>query len=262
VVAVRATVFFLVPTQWYRLLELPVAERDHDLGSVRGAIVAGAPIAPAVKARIAAWLGPGKLWEFYGSSETGTVTVAGPGDHAAHPGSVGRAPAGVSLRLIDGEVYVRSAALMAGYLGDDGQVTRPDQHEGHISVGDLGRLDDGWLTLVDRKHDTIISGGANVYPAEVERVLAEHPGVAGAVVFGVDDPEWGQVVTALVAPRAAASLAAADLTAFAREQLAGYKLPRRWATCAVGELPIGGSGKALRRAAKTAFAAGAYAPLL
>ncbi len=272
-VATRATVFFLVPTQWHRLLELPAAERGHDLGAVRAAIVAGAPIAAAIKDRISAWLGPGKLWEFYGSSETGTITVAAPGDHDRHPGSVGRSPAGVSVRVVDergapvgpgvdGEVFVRSAALMAGYLGDDGQLARPDQHDGHVSVGDLGRLDDGgWLTLVDRKHDTIISGGANVYPAEVERVLAEHAAVAGAVVFGTPDAEWGQVVTALIAPRGSAPPLAAELTAFARRQLAGYKLPRRWATCTVAELPIGGSGKALRRAARDGFAAGRYPPL-
>jgi acyl-CoA synthetase (AMP-forming)/AMP-acid ligase II len=265
VVATRASVCFLVPTQVHRLLELPAAERAHDLSSMRALIVAGAPIATATKARLAEWLGPGRLWEFYGSSETGTITVIGPDDHAAHPGSVGRAPASVSLRIHDGEVFVRSDALMAGYLGEVGgapKVDKVDTVPCHISVGDLGYLDeDGWLTLVDRKHDTIISGGSNVYPAEVERVLAEHPAVAGAVVFGTDDPDWGQVVTALVAPRGVARLDAAELTTFLRGQLAGYKLPRRWATCTVAELPIGGSGKALRRAARDGFLAGAYASL-
>lgn len=262
VVATRATVFFLVPTQWHRLLELPPAERAHDLSHVRAAIVAGAPIAPATKARIIEWLGPGKLYEFYGSSETGTITVAGPADHAAHPGSVGRAPPGVSLRLVDGEIFVRSDALMAGYLGDDGTLSRPDSHDGHVSVGDLGTLSpDGWLTLVDRKHDTIISGGSNVYPAEVERVLAEHPFVAGAVVFATPDPDLGDVVTALISPRGATVPSTADLTAFCRARLAGYKLPRRWATCPLADLPIGGSGKALRRAARNAFLANSYSEL-
>src|SRR5205823_7340865 len=87
---------------------------------------------------------------------------------------------------------------MAGYLSDDGQSVAPlDARDGHVSVGDLGTVDEeGWLTLVDRKHDTIITGGMNVYPAEVERALAEHPGVAGAVVFGVPDDDWGQIVAA------------------------------------------------------------------
>jgi acyl-CoA synthetase (AMP-forming)/AMP-acid ligase II len=259
-VATRATVCFLVPTQWYRLLELPPAERAHDLSSLRAAIVAGAPLAPAIRSRLEDWLGPGRLWEFYGASETGTITVAAPAEHAAHPGSVGRPPPGVSLRLADdGEIFVRSATLFAGYLGDDGAVTRPDERDGHISGGDLGVVDgDGRLTLIDRKHDTIISGGANVHPAEVERVLSAHPAVAGAVVVGTDDPEWGQVVTALVAPRDGARLDAADLTAFARAHLAGYKVPRRWATCALDALPIGGSGKALRRAARAGFLRAAF----
>ncbi len=268
-----ATLCFLVPTQWYRLLELPPAERPRP-DALRTAIVAGAPLAPAIKDRLLDWLGPGRLWEFYGSSETGTVSVIGPGEHRAHPGSVGRPPAGVSVRILGedgapvpvghlGEVFVGSGALMAGYLDDAGGVSRPDPHDGHISVGDLGRVDaDGWLTLVDRKHDTIISGGSNVYPAEIEAALAEHPALAGAVVFGIDDAEWGQVVTALIAPRGAAAPTAAELTAFCRARVAGYKLPRRWAICAADDLPIGGSGKALRRAARAAFSAGRYEPLV
>jgi len=272
--ATGATLTFLVPTQCYRLLELPPAERPVP-PSLRAVIVAGAPLAPAVKDRLLDWLGPDRLWEFYGSSETGTITVIGPGEHRAHVGSVGRPPPGVSVRVldehgaavaagVDGEVFVRSAALMAGYLTDDGDLVRPDERDGHLSVGDLGRVDaDGWLTLVDRKHDTIISGGSNVYPAEVEAALAAHPAVAGAVVFGVDDPEWGQVVTAVVAPRArAAPPTIAELTACCRARLAGYKLPRRWATCAIDDLPIGGSGKALRRAARAAYDEGRYQPLV
>jgi long-chain acyl-CoA synthetase len=246
----RASVFFLVPTQWQRLLALP--RERADWSSVRCAIVAGAPIGRDTKRRIAEWIGPGKLWEFYGSSETGTVTVIGPDEHEAHPGSVGRAPRGVSLRLHDGEVFVQSDAVMAGYLQEDGAVVRPEERDGHVSVGDLGALDGEWLTLIDRKHDTIITGGVNVYPAEVERALGELPGVAGAVVFGVDDPEWGQRVAAVIAgdglePRA--------LIAALRERLAGYKLPRAVALCAPEDLPIGSSGKALRRAARARFAA-------
>jgi len=262
----RATVCFLVPTQWQRLLALPAEVRAAaDLSSLRAAIVAGAPIATATKAAAAAWLGPGRLWEFYGSSETGTVTVIGPDEHAAHPGSVGRPPAGVSVRVLDddgapvadgavGEVHVASPAVMAGYLDADGGLSRPGERDGHVSVGDLGRLDGGWLTLVDRKHDTILSGGVNVYPAEVERALADHPDVAGAVAFGVDDDDWGQIVAAVVAARPGARLDGAALRAFLRDRIAGYKLPRAFAFCAVDELPVGSSGKALRRAARAAFA--------
>ena len=246
-----ATVVFLVPTQVHRLLAVP----PEGLDSLRAVIVAGAPFPPVLKASFDAWLGSGRLWEFYGSSETGTVTVIGPRDHASHLGSVGRPPKGVSVRILDGEVFVRSPAVMAGYLTDDGNSIAPlDMRDGHISVGDLGTIDeDGWLTLVDRKHDTIITGGMNVYPAEVERALADHPGVAGAVVFGVVDEDWGQIVAAVVAPRPGVHLDGASLRAALRNQIAGYKLPRAFAFCELADLPIGSSGKTLRRAARARF---------
>lgn len=244
-----ATVVFLVPTQVHRLLQLAPPE----LPSLRAVIVAGAPFSPAQKAAFDAWLGGGRLYEFYGSSETGTVSVIRPGEHAAHPGSVGRAPRGVSVRVHDGELFVRSPAVMSGYLTGDGADLAPlELRDGHFSVGDLGTIDDdGWITLVDRKHDTIITGGLNVYPAEVERALSALPGVTGAVAFGVPDDDWGQLVAAVVAgdvdPR--------SLRGALRDELAGYKLPRAVAICAASELPIGASGKPLRRAARTAFAA-------
>jgi acyl-CoA synthetase (AMP-forming)/AMP-acid ligase II len=246
-----ATVVFLVPTQVHRLLAV---DPPLQLPSLRAVIVAGAPFPPVLKTAFAAWLGPDRLYEFYGSSETGTVSVIGPREHAAHPGSVGRAPAGVSVRVHDGELFVRSPAVMTGYLTDDGTALAPlDARDGHISVGDLGTIDDGgWVTLVDRKHDTIITGGLNVYPAEVERALAELPGVAGAVVFGMPDDDWGQLVAAVIASREGAH--PGDVRRALRDQLAGYKLPRAIATCSLDELPIGSSGKALRRAARERFA--------
>jgi acyl-CoA synthetase (AMP-forming)/AMP-acid ligase II len=250
VAAHRATVVFLVPTQVHRLLALPPAA----MPSLRAVIVAGAPFAPAQKAAFDAWLGGGRLYELYGSSETGTITTIGPRDHAAHPGSVGRPPPGVSMALHDGEVFVRSPAIMAGYLDDTGAAVAPrDTRDGHISVGDLGTIDaDGWLTLVDRKHDTIITGGINVHPSEVERALALHPDIDGAIVFGVADDDWGQIVAAVIAT--SRPLDGAALRGFLRDRLPGYKLPRALACCALAELPIGSSGKLLRRAARTAFA--------
>jgi acyl-CoA synthetase (AMP-forming)/AMP-acid ligase II len=249
----RASVVFLVPTQAHRLLALP----SPHLESLRAVIVAGAPFPQPQKAAFEAWLGPGRLYEFYGSSETGTVSVIGPGQHAAHPGSVGRPPPGVSVRVHDGELFVRSPAVMSGYLAEAGDAVAPlEARDGHVSVGDLGTIDgDGWITLVDRKHDTIITGGFNVYPAEVERALAGLPEVAGAVVFGVPDDDWGQIVAAVIAPRGPALPDGKAVREALRDQLAGYKLPRAIAFCALDELPVGSSGKALRRAARTAFAA-------
>jgi long-chain acyl-CoA synthetase len=247
----RATLFFLVPTQYARLLALPDATRArYDLSSVRCAIVAGAPIDVATKQRLIDWLGAGVLWEFYGSTETGTVAVLRPDEHLARPGSVGRPPAGVDVRIDSGEIYVRSPAVMSGYIDADAGAdigVDIDSREGYVSVGDLGRFDDdGYLYLIDRKHDTIISGGVNVYPAEVERALGEHPGVDGAVVFGLDDPDWGQIVVAMVVGAATD----AELRAHLRERIAAFKIPKRFVRIDAADLPIGSSGKPLRRRAR------------
>ncbi|HUH05482.1 MAG TPA: AMP-binding protein [Kofleriaceae bacterium] len=251
-----ATLFFLVPTQYARILALPPETRArYDLSSVRAALVAGAPLMPELEADLIGWLGAGVLWQFYGSSETGTVTVLRPEDQPAHAGSVGRPAVGVELRLLDadgspvatgeiGEVYVRSPTVMTGYRG--ATTDRPESRDGFITVGDLGRLDDdGFLYLVGRKHDTIISGGVNVYPAEVERALAAHPAVTAAVVFGVDHPDWGQIVAAAVATSAPTS--ADDLRAYLRAHLAAYKIPKAFTFVSPAELPVGPTGKPLRR---------------
>lgn len=246
----RATLFFLVPTQIERLLALPASVRDrYDLTSVRCAIVAGAPFPPARKRAAIDWLGHGRLWEFYGSTETGTVAVCRPEEHLERPGSVGRPPPDVQIRTIDGELYVRSPAVMDGYLEDEPAVV-----DGYVTVGDLGRVDgDGYVHLVDRKHDTIITGGVNVYPAEVERALAELPGVRGAVVCGIDDPDWGQIVAAVVCADGSED----ELRAQLRARIAPYKIPKRIAFVDAEALPVGSSGKPLRRRARDWFARGA-----
>jgi acyl-CoA synthetase (AMP-forming)/AMP-acid ligase II len=237
----RATFFFLVPTQYERLLALPREVRErYDISSIRAALVAGAPITAVTKEAIINWLGPDRLWEFYGSSETGTVSVLPPAEQLTRPMSVGQPPPGVSLRIVDGEIYVRSDAVMEGYIHAESH-----RVDGHITVGDLGRLDeDGYLYLRGRKHDMIISGGVNVYPAEVEQALAEHPEVTGAIVFGVTDHDWGEAVTALVAPR---HLDEAGLRAFLRERVAAYKIPKRFHLVDLHEIPIGATGKPQRR---------------
>ncbi len=248
-----ATLFFLVPTQYRRLLALPAATRTRfDLSSIRVAIVAGAPITAATKLQLISWLGEDILWEFYGSSETGTIAVLPPAQQRLRPSSVGKPPPGTSVRLENlreglGEIFVRSPAVMEGYLSGQAEV-----RDGHVSVGDLGRFDDeGYLYLVDRKHDTIISGGVNVYPAEVERALLEHPAIASAVVFGADDSDWGQIVCAVLVGDDALDFN--DVRQFLRAHLAAAKLPKAFARITAAELPLGGSGKPLRRQARARF---------
>jgi acyl-CoA synthetase (AMP-forming)/AMP-acid ligase II len=237
-----ATVCFLVPTQVERLLAGP----RTDLRPLRALIVAGAPFAPASRARLVDWLGPGRLHEFYGSSETGTITVH-LNEQSGPPGFVGHPPPGVTVEIAAapgevGEIRVRSAACMAGYIGEP-----PVPQGGFVAPGDLGRMTpDGGIVLVDRKGDLIITGGVNVYPAEVERALLEHPAVRGAVVFGLPNSEWGEQVCALVAGDAAE----ADLRAFLRDRIAAYKIPKRFTFIGLDELPIGATGKPLRRLAR------------
>jgi acyl-CoA synthetase (AMP-forming)/AMP-acid ligase II len=246
----RATLSFLVPTQVARLLALPRGAADWS--SVRAIVVAGAPFAPATKSAFLDWLGPGRLWEFYGSSEAGTITVAAPATQPGEPGFVGYPPAGVEIRLehVDargvGQIFVRSPSVMRGYLGPDPGEWR----DGFFGTGDLGRHDGrGGLVLVDRMNDTIITGGVNVYPAEVERALAEHPGVRGAVVVGAPHPEWGEEVCAVVV----ADVPEADLRAFLRERIAPFKIPKRFRFVDLADLPTGPSGKPIRRAARPWF---------
>jgi long-chain acyl-CoA synthetase len=233
-----ASFAFLVPTQIARLLAFGVRPT-----ALRALIVAGAPFPTALKERALDWLGPGRLWEFYGSSETGTIAVAPPSAQPGPAGFVGWPPPGVEVALAaDGEVRVRSPACMAGYLDE------PPPGE-FIATGDIARRGaDGGVILVDRKNDVIISGGVNVYPAEVEQALVKHPDVQGAVVYGRPHPDWGEEVAALVA--ADARLEADELAAFLRPRVASYKIPKRWRFVALDELPVGPSGKPLRRLAR------------
>ena len=249
VAAGQAHTAFFVPTHYHRLL------RDDPGVSAEGIEtwwMAGAPAAAALKERVIARIGPGKLWEFLGSSETGTVTVMAPDQHLRRRDSVGRPPPGVELRILSesgtpcapgevGLVYVRSAMLMSGYLGPDSD--QAVWNDGFLSVGDLGYVDEaGYLFLADRRTDLIISGGVNVYPAEVEAALEAFPGVRQACVVGEPDEEWGARVVAVIV--ADAAVRDEELSAFLREELAPAKRPRRierWA-----ELPHNAIGKPLR----------------
>jgi long-chain acyl-CoA synthetase len=255
----RVSFFFMVPTQYERLLGLPEEVRSgFDLSSIRVAIVAGAPMPPATKERVTRWLGP-VLWEFYGSSETGTVSVLCPDDGASHPTSVGRLARGVELEVRNesgeplaageqGQLFISSPTVMSGYTQPGGGPPMP--REPFISVGDLGyQDDDGFLYLVGRAYDTIITGGVNVYPAEVERALAAHPKVHRCVVFGRDSADWGQQVEALITVGEGPAPSHGELKAFLAERLAGFKIPKRFLLVSDDDIPIGPSGKAVRRLA-------------
>ncbi|WP_437894008.1 class I adenylate-forming enzyme family protein [Sorangium sp. So ce124] len=252
----RVTTTAVVPTMLHRVLELGEARlRAYDTSSLTAIFVGGAPLSPTLAAEVMAAFGD-RLFNFYGATETGIVTIAGPEDLRASPGTIGRPVAGSELLLLredgtpcrDGEVgelYVRSSLLVSGYHRDPG-ATRESTRDGYFSVGDLARRDArGCYHLEGRKRDLIISGGENVYPAEVESVLHEHPAVAEAAVVGVPDRDFGERVRAIVALRPGAAASEGDIRAHCRARLAGPKVPRE--VVFVGALPRNPTGKVMKR---------------
>lgn len=235
------TITFTVPTHLQRLLELP----DVPASTYRLLAHAGASCPAALKRLVHDWAGAEQVWEFYGSTEGQFTACWGP-EAVAHPGTVGKARAHRSLQIKDGVVWC-SAPHYARfrYWGDTAKTARTVRiGSGGIefTVGDLGRLDaEGYLYLEGRREDLIISGGVNVYPAEVESILGEHPQVDQIAVFGVEDDRWGQRVEAAYI----GSASTAQLDELAHERLAGHKRPKRFHS--VNQLPHTTSGKIQHR---------------
>jgi long-chain acyl-CoA synthetase len=218
---------------------------------------AAAPCSPEVKRATIDWLGP-VVHEFYGSTESGAVTVVDSADWLVRPGTVGRPIHGASIRIYDdagrrlganevGEVYTRLEFLPEfTYHKLPGKRAEIDR-DGFITSGDVGYLDDaGYLFLCDRKRDMVISGGVNIYPAEIEAVLITCPGVKDCAVFGVPDGEFGEALMAVIEPQPGVPPpAVADVRAYLAQHLADYKVPRRIEFGA--DLPREDSGKIFKR---------------
>jgi len=252
----RVTCTLMVPTMIVRIANLPDEETTrHDTRSLRWVMSAAAPLSTEAARRFMARFGP-VLWNFYGATETGLVTLAGPGDHLTRPGTIGRALRGNEIRLLDdaghdvpdgqvGELYARNAMLISGYH-NNAEATRASLRDGMFSVGDLARRDaDGYYYLESRKHDMVISGGVNIYPREIEDHLLGHPAILDAAVIGVPDPEWGETLHAFIVRRDGQALSEADVIAYCRDGLADYKRPRK--VSFVAELPRNPTGKVLKR---------------
>jgi fatty-acyl-CoA synthase/long-chain acyl-CoA synthetase len=254
----RVTTTFSAPTPIRLVCNLPdEVKARYDRGSMRRMIANAAPWSFALKEAYMADFGEDSLWEIYGSTELGVDTILAPEDQRRKPGSCGRPAPGVEVCLFDaagnqvaepgvpGEVYVRSASNFTTYYKADERAAEARRGE-FLTVGDIAyRDDEGYLYICDRKNDMIISGGMNVYPAEIEAVLDRHPDVLEVAVFGIPDDAWGERVHAVVARKPGREVSAADLMTFAREHLAGYKVPR--SVDFVSELPHTGSGKVLKR---------------
>jgi long-chain acyl-CoA synthetase len=238
----RVTHSQVVPTMFVRMLKLPDESRlGHDLSSLECVIHAAAPCPPEVKRQMIEWFGP-IISEFYGGTEGSGLTFLTSAEWLAHPGSVGRPMLGIVRICAEsgevlptgevGVVYFERETRPFEYHGDN-EKTRASQHPEHDSwttLGDIGYVDDdGYLYLTDRRGFTIISGGVNIYPAEIESCLIMHPDVADVAVFGLPDPEMGEYVQAVVQPAAGVSgstLLVEDLKGYVRDRLAGYKVPR------------------------------------
>ncbi|MGY4103754.1 acyl-CoA synthetase [Nocardia sp. R16R-3T] len=257
----RATVTQMVPTMFVRMLQLPVEVRErYDTSSLRLALHAAAPCPPEVKRAMIDWWGP-ILAEYYGSTEGNGLSVITTAEWEKKPGSVGRSMLG-SVHICDdndaelpagvvGTVYFEREVLPFEYHKDP-EKTAAAQHREHpnwTAVGDLGFLDeDGYLFLTDRKSFVIISGGVNIYPQEVENVLALHPAVFDVAVIGIPDAEMGQQVKAVVQPNtgvARTSELAAEIIDYVRERLAHFKAPK--SVDFVDRLPRTATGKLVKR---------------
>ena len=253
----RVSVVQMVPTMFVRLLALPEEVRErYDVSSLRWIVHAAAPCPVDVKRAMIDWLGP-IVAEYYGGTETGPVTFATSEQWLSHPGSVGPPLPGAIVKIFgeggeelpagsSGEVYVWHTAWPDfTYEGDD-EKRRSVERDGLVSCGDIGYLDeDGYLYLNDRASDMVISGGVNIYPAEIEACLLSLEGVRDCAVFGIPDAEFGEALAAHVEPQEGTRLSEDDVRAHVREHLASYKTPR--VVEFSGSLPREDSGKIFKR---------------
>jgi long-chain acyl-CoA synthetase len=267
----KVTTAYSVPTHFVRLLRLPDDVRaGFDGASLKGVFHTGAPCAPEVKRQMLDWWGP-VINELYSATETGGLGCFVTGEEwLTRPGTVGRPLPVVAIEIVGddgtvlpagevGTVYVRN--LIGGdfsYHGAPEKTAEAHREPGVMTVGDVGYLDaDGYLFLCDRKIDMIISGGVNIYPAEIEAVLINHPAVLDAAVFGIPNDEFGEEVKAVVEPAPGQTPSpelAAEITAYAREHLGGYKVPR--SIDFTDEFPRTETGKLLKRQLRDPWWAG------
>ncbi|MFH9419474.1 AMP-binding protein [Streptomyces sp. NPDC017529] len=260
----------MVPTMFVRLLRLPKDVRErYDLSSLTSVVHAAAPCPPHIKHAMIDWWGP-VLREYYGGSETGAVTWCDSHEWLAHPGTVGRAEGSCSVAVLGpdgtelptgrtGEIYLKPDDdwPQFTYLGDPAKraAMEAGRLPGHVTIGDIGHLDaDGYLYLSDRRSDLAISGGVNIYPAEIEGCLLGLDGVRDVAVFGIPDEEYGEVLAAHVQPEPGAALTAGDVRAQVADHLASYKVPE--VVVFEESLPRDESGKLFKRRLRDPYWAG------
>ncbi len=251
----KITMTILVPTIVKMMLESQSA-RELDLTSLTRLVYTASPISPSLLRQALERFPSVRFFQVYGSTECLGVTVLRPEEHQAHAPTAGRPLPSVTVKIVDmltctpvadgvaGEVWVRSPTTMSGYWNLPDETARTISPDGFLRTGDIGVLRDGFLTLLDRAKDVIISGGENIYPVEIENVLSAHPTVAEAAVIGVPSEKWGETVLAIVVAEPGEQVDEAELIAYTRTHLASYKCPTSVQT--VCALPRNASGKVLK----------------
>jgi long-chain acyl-CoA synthetase len=258
------TMTILVPTIIRTVLESPAADK-FGVPSLGLIVYTASPMSPELLARAMRHFSHVRFLQVYGSTETLGLSALRPEDHRTHPMSAGRLLPDVTLRVVDpvtgaeagdgspGEIWAKAPTAMNGYWGLAEETARTITDDGFVKTGDIGLMQDGFLTLLDRVKDMIVSGGENIYPAEVENVLSAHPGVSEVAVVGVPSDTWGETVMAFVvrAPSAGPRLTEDEVIAYARAHLASYKCPT--SVSFIDVLPRNPSGKVLKTVLREPF---------
>src|SRR4030081_60700 len=253
----RIDTIFMVPTMFVRLMKLPEdVRRKYDTSSLRHVVHAAAPCPADVKRAMIEWWGP-VIYEYYGSTESSALTFASSEDALKKPGTVGKILDGVELRFLGdngdplpqgeiGEIYSRTADPPDFTYHNKPEKRAEIERDGFITSGDVGYIDqDGYVFICDRKRDMVISGGVNIYPAEIEAALHAVPGVHDCAVFGIPDAEFGEALMAVVEPQTGVTLDVADIRAQLKTSLADYKVPKHLEI--LKDLPREDSGKIFKR---------------
>jgi len=265
--AQRVTFTSLVPTHYIMTLGLShQVKQKYDVSRVAKLMVSSAPARKDTKLAILEHFSNSQLYELYGSTEAGWVTLLRPDEQIEHLGSVGREWTGSApVRLLDpegrevpdgdvGELFSCTPYTFDGYLNDPVKTAEALRGDGYCSVGDMARRDEhGFIHLVDRKSNMIISGGENVYPSEIESILGRYPGVKDVAVIGVPHEKWGEAVHAVLVMHEGVATVESDVLTWCRDQMAGYKRPRSVAFIAEAEMPRTATGKILHRVLRERF---------
>jgi fatty-acyl-CoA synthase len=252
----------LVPTHYIMMLGLPAAVRGkYDLSKVTKLMISSAPARQDTKREVMEMFRNSGLYELYGATEVAWATMLHPHEQYTQLGSVGRECVGSApIRILDengnevpdgqpGELYMNTPYLFDEYW-DLPEKTAAAFNGEHCTVGDMARREEGYIHLVDRKSNMIISGGENIYPSEVEGVIGGHPKVKDVAVVGIPDDKWGERIHAAVVLHEGVAADEAELYAWCKEKLAGYKRPRAFTFLREEDMPRNATGKVLHRALK------------